>query len=140
MTLEQLQPKLDLLKANLGNLSRIPQASYDDFVSDFRNVASALYLLQTSIQTLIDIGSYLVASRALRTPRTSHEVFEVLEEAGCLPEGSARRCVPIVGFRNRVVHLYDRVDERRVYEVLTQHTRDLAEIMDLLLQSLSDDV
>jgi uncharacterized protein YutE (UPF0331/DUF86 family) len=29
--------------------------------------------------------------------------------------------------------LYDRVDERRVFEILTQHRRDLAELLDLLL-------
>jgi uncharacterized protein YutE (UPF0331/DUF86 family) len=27
----------------------------------------------------------------------------------------------LFAFRNRVVHLYDRVDPRRVYEILTQH-------------------
>jgi uncharacterized protein YutE (UPF0331/DUF86 family) len=41
-----------------------------------------------------------------------------------------------VGFRNRVVHLYDRIDERRVYEILVQHSGDLAELLDLLLGAL----
>jgi uncharacterized protein YutE (UPF0331/DUF86 family) len=34
------------------------------------------------------------------------------------------------------VHLYDRVDERRVYEILTQHKKDLAEMLDLLLMTM----
>jgi uncharacterized protein YutE (UPF0331/DUF86 family) len=136
MTFEQIQPKLDVLKANLEKLARIPQASEDEFLADFRNVASALYLLQTSIQALIDLASHLVASRALPTPKTSHELFERLEESGCLPAGSAARFAPIVGFRNRVVHLYDRIDERRVYEILTRHRHDLIEVLDLLLSAM----
>jgi uncharacterized protein YutE (UPF0331/DUF86 family) len=40
---------------------------------------------------------------------------------------------PIIGFRNRVVHLYDRVDERVVYDILTRHVRDLTDVLDLLL-------
>lgn len=136
MTLDQIQSRLDVLKANLGKLSEIPQASFEEFASDFRNVDATLHILQTSIQALIDIGGYLVAERALPTPRTSHEIFERIEEAGLLPAGTAQRVAPIIGFRNRVVHLYDRIDERRVYEILVEHRRDLAELLDPLLAAL----
>jgi uncharacterized protein YutE (UPF0331/DUF86 family) len=133
MTLEQVQSKLDLLKANLAKLDDIPQRSFEEFSSDFRNLGAALYLLQTSIQGPIDLASYLVAIHALPVPRTSHEIFERLEEAGLLPQGTGRQVAPIVGFRNRIVHLYDRIDERRVYEILTAHRQDLAKLLDLLL-------
>lgn len=133
MTAEQLQARLDVLRANLEKLARIPQGSYDEFASDFRNVAATLHLLQTSIQALIDLASYLLAERALPAPRTSHEIFERLEEAAVVPPGTAARFAGIVGFRNRIVHLYERIDERRVYEILTQHRHDLAELLDLLL-------
>lgn len=136
MTQEQLWSKLDVLKANLDKLARVPAGSLEEFTGDFRNVASTLYLLQTSIQALIDLGSVIVASRALPTPRTSHDVFARLEEAELLPPGTAARFSPIVGFRDRVVHLYDRIDERRVYEILTVHRQDLAELADLLPAAL----
>lgn len=133
MTFDQVQSKLDLLKANLEQLDRIPQSSLEEFAADFRNVQATLHLLQTSIQALIDLGAFLVAERSLTTPRTSQDVLERLEEDGALPPGSAARYAPVIGFRNRVVHLYDRVDERRVYEILTRHRVDLAELLDLLL-------
>jgi uncharacterized protein YutE (UPF0331/DUF86 family) len=88
---------------------------------------------------LIDIGGYVVASHALPTPRTSHEIMERLEEAGYLPSGTASRFAPIIGFRNRVVHLYDRVDEERVYEILTQHRSELRDLLDLLLSALEEE-
>jgi uncharacterized protein YutE (UPF0331/DUF86 family) len=135
---EQLHARLDVLRQNLENLGRVPQSSFDEFASDFRNVASTLYLLQTSIQALIDVGGYVVASRALPAPRTSVEIFERLDEAGLVPAGSARRFALVVGFRNRIVHLYDRVDERRVFEILTVHRNDLAELLDVLLSVLEN--
>jgi len=138
MTSEQIQSKLDRLRDNLARLDEIPQGSLEEFLADFRNVGAALYLLQTSIQALIDVASFAVAQRALPTPRTSHEVFERLEQAGLVPAGTAARAAPIVGFRNRIVHLYDRVDERRVYEVLTQHRRDVPELLDLVLAILDE--
>lgn len=139
MTFDRVQTKLDVLRDNLENLDAIPQSTFDEFARDFRNVWATLHLLQTSIQALIDLASYLVARHALPAPRTSHDLFERLENAGLVPPGTAVRFGPIVGFRNRVVHLYDKVDERRVYEILTEHRDDLAELFDLLLAVLEQD-
>ena len=139
MTFEQLQSKLDILKANLAKLDAIPQDTADTFKADARNLPAALYLLQTSIQALIDVAGYVAGARALPTPRTSHEVFERLEEAGLLPEGTAREVAPIVGFRNRVVHLYDRIDADRVYEILTARRSDIPRVLDLLLAAVEND-
>jgi hypothetical protein len=47
MTFDQIQSKLDVLKTNFEQLERIPQASFEAFASDFRNVAATLHLLQT---------------------------------------------------------------------------------------------
>ena len=139
MTSEQIQSKLDILKSNLERLDAIPQATFEEFVADFRNVAASLYLLQTSIQALIDLAAWLVIRNALGTPRTSHEVFERLEGAGLLTTGTSGRVAPIVGFRNRIVHLYDRIDERRVYEILTQHRNDLPQLLHQLLAAVGDE-
>lgn len=47
MTLDQMQAKIDAAVENLDLLKRIPQATYEEFRSDFRNVHSALHLMQT---------------------------------------------------------------------------------------------
>lgn len=60
-------------------------------------------------------------------------MLESLEAAGKLPAGTATKYAPVIGFRNRVVHLYERIDERRVYEVLVTHREDLPRLLDLLL-------
>ena len=45
-----IEARLQVLRENLEMLARIPQASYEEFAADFRNVDSALHRLQTSIQ------------------------------------------------------------------------------------------
>lgn len=125
--------KAQLVRANLEKLSRLPQSSYPEFAADFRNIEAALHLLQTAIQALVDLGSRLCAKLGLATPRTSFEVLERLEEDGRLPAGSAQRFAPIVGFRNRVVHLYDRIDPEIVFRVVTERRRDLIDLLELLL-------
>jgi uncharacterized protein YutE (UPF0331/DUF86 family) len=125
--------KAQVVRANLEQLAQIPQTSYEEFAADFRNVGAALHLLQTAIQALVDLGSRSCADLGLDTPRTSFEILERLEADGRLPEGSARRFTPLVGFRNRVVHLYDRIDPRIVYRIVTERRGDVLDLLELLL-------
>ncbi len=136
MTLDEVQSKLAVLRDNLEKLARIPQSSFEEFAGDFRNLDSALHRLQTSIQALIDLGSFAMARLGLGVPGTSREILERLEAAGELPAGSTTRFGSIFGFRNRVVHLYDRLDPAIVYEILTNERADIEELLRLLLVAI----
>ena len=140
MTHDSLETRLAVFRENLRRLEEIPQTTFEEFAADFRNLDSALHRLQTSIQALIDVASFACAEQGLATPSTSRGLLERLEEAGQLPPGSTARFGPIFGFRNRVVHLYERVDASIVYRVLREERQDLADLMDLLLAVLSEDV
>lgn len=136
MTDAEIAGKLAVLRDNLERLAQIPQASFEEFGSDFRNLDSALHRLQTSIQVLIDLAGLTCARLGLGTPATSRELLERLEAEGALPAGSATRFGPIFGFRNRVVHLYDRVDERIVYRILREERDDLDALARLLVAAV----
>ncbi len=136
MTDDAIPSKLATVRENLEKLERIPQTSYQEFSDDFRNLDSALHRLQTTIQALVDIACYLVALRGLGVPRTSLDALDKLEAAGLLPNGAAQRFAPIVGFRNRIVHMYDRIDPQIVYVILTQNRNDLADLAKLLSSAL----
>jgi uncharacterized protein YutE (UPF0331/DUF86 family) len=100
--------KAAFVRAGIEKLERIPQASLDEFQSDFRNLDATLHELQTVIQALIDLGASVVAERGLRTPRTSLDVLTVLEDAAAVP--------PEI-----------------VYRVLTEEREDLRALLGLLL-------
>ncbi|MDX2055152.1 MAG: DUF86 domain-containing protein [Polyangiaceae bacterium] len=136
MTEDGILAKFEIVRRNLERLNELPQGSYAEFGADFRNLDSALHRLQTTIQALIDIASYIVSVRGLGIPRTSLDTLEKLEAASLLPAGSARRFAPIVGFRNRVVHLYDRIDPEVVYRILTENRDDLADLGAMLVKAL----
>jgi uncharacterized protein YutE (UPF0331/DUF86 family) len=86
---------------------------------------------------LIDIACYTVALRGLGVPRSGLDALEKLEGAGLLPASSVQRFAPIIGFRNRIVHLYDRVDPEVVYRILTQNRGDLTDLAKLLATALT---
>jgi uncharacterized protein YutE (UPF0331/DUF86 family) len=136
MTPEQLQARLALLRSNLATLDRVPQSSFAEFDRDFRNLPTALHLLQVTIQTLIDVGAYACAQRGLGAPDSSQAILPKLEEAGLMPAGTAQRFSAMFAFRNRIVHLYERIDAHRVYEILTTERADIEDLLAKLLQVL----
>lgn len=136
MTPEQVQAKLVLLAEALERLRALPQSSLDEFRSDDRNVDAALHRLQIAIQILIDVGSHVVSRLGLGAPETSRDILDRLEEAGRIPAGSAARFGKMFSFRNRVVHLYDRVDDAIVYEIVTRNLDDLKELAQLYVDAL----
>jgi uncharacterized protein YutE (UPF0331/DUF86 family) len=128
MTPEEIQTKLTQLAEALGKLRALPQSNLDDFRADDRNVDAALRRLQVAIQILIDVGSHLVARLGLGAPDSSRDLLERLERGGHLAPGSTVRFGKIFAFRNRIVHLYDRVDDAIVLEILRDHLGDLDEL------------
>lgn len=139
MTPEQVQAKLALLASTTEQLRGMERGSLEAFRADDRNVDAALRRLQVAIQILIDVGSHLVSRRGLGAPETSRDLLERLERADEIPPGSTARFGRLFAFRNRIVHLYDRVDDEIVFEILVDHLDDLEELARLYLVILPDD-
>lgn len=135
MTEAKLADKIAFVRDAMRGLEHVPQGSLEEFRSDPRNLPSVLHWLQTAIQALIDIALIRLADAGLRTPRTSIDVLQILEDGRVLPAGSALRFRPLVGFRNRIVHLCDRVNDEIVYRILTEDRDDLEALLALLIDA-----
>lgn len=125
--------KLEIIPENIEKLELLQAKGYQEFCSDFRNVDSALHRLQTSIQALIDIGSYIIAELGLRTPSFSAEVIEILTEAGSINPKDQDRYISMVQFRNRVVHVYNNIDVEVLHGILQQEIDDIRNLYQAFL-------
>lgn len=125
MNQRDVQTKIDVILDNLEKLNLLKTKKYKDFVGDFRNVDSALHRLQTSIQALLDIGSYIIASLGLRTPNTNAEIIEILSDAGYISKGKADTYIKMCQFRNRIIHVYNHIDTKTLYDILTNELGDI---------------
>ena len=76
MSESDVQRRLEILRVNLERLAEIPQATFEEFSADFRNLDSALHRLQTSIQALLDLGALLVSRLGLPAPSTSIDILQ----------------------------------------------------------------
>lgn len=125
MKKEDIQTKIDVISDNMEKLDTLRRRPYEDFISDFRNIDSALHRLQTSIQALLDIGSYIIASLGLRTPNTNAEIIKILGETGYIAKEKVATYTKMSQFRNRIVHLYNNIDIETLYAILVNEMDDI---------------
>ncbi len=116
--------KIGFLKENLKLLEEIKQLSFEEFLSDQRNLHTTIRLLQTSVEAMLDIANHIVARKNLRIPQTYRDSIEILTEAGILPVNKVVTYSKMIQFRNRVIHLYDKVDEKEIYRILQKNLGD----------------
>lgn len=138
MRKEDVQSKLDLIPENLEKLEILRGMGYEKFVSDFRNIDSALLRLQTSIQALVDMGGYIIASLGLRTPGSSGEVVDILVEHGLLNKSRRDRYISMIQFRNRIVHFYNNIDLKILYQILQEELIDIRELYGTLITIIEE--
>ena len=117
--------KLQAITDSLSKLEELAQMGRDVFLTDFRSIDSAKYNLQTSIEAMIDICNHIISRKRLRVPATNVESFEAVSEAGLLPADALPVYRSMARFRNRIVHMYDDVDDSQIHEILQTRLDDV---------------
>jgi uncharacterized protein YutE (UPF0331/DUF86 family) len=80
-------------------------------------------LLERMIGRMIDVNYHLLTEGGQPPPSDYYASFLKLAELGVVAPELARRLAPCAGLRNRLVHEYENIDPRQVFESL-QRARD----------------
>lgn len=120
-----IQNRISYIEDNIRQMTELANLQEEEFLGHFYYVASAKYLLQTSIEAMLDIAHHIIARKRFRVPRSYAEAFTVLVEHGILPAENENTYRQIAKFRNRVVHLYHEVDDKEVFRILKECIGDI---------------
>ena len=136
---EELLAKIDRLEENLKKLKSLAEMDREELLDDFRNIEASKHLLQTSIEIMIDISNMLIARRRLGQADTNAEAFIILAQNDIISQENQEKYAVMARFRNRVVHMYDSVNETEIYDILNNNLGDfrlfIKEIMELIAES-----
>lgn len=101
--------------------------SYRDsegMLSDPARLGHAKYLFVTALEGCMDAAQHVCASEGWGPPETNADAMAVLGRHGALDEHLTAAMMEAVRFRNLLVHVYARMEDRRVIEAL-DHLDDL---------------
>lgn len=120
---DRVHLRLELLAGYLRELRRLRDLPVEEYLR--HEVYAGRYLVQVAAQTCIDLANHVIASEGWRAPRDFGDSFTVLHAHGVIDDALAGRLRGLAGMRNRLVHVYDEIDDVRVYDALAAGLPDL---------------
>ncbi len=128
---------LEQLEQHVHALEEFRPQSYREFISSPKNYWAVEHGLQLCIQSVLDIGSHLLAALTLPAPEDYKDVLIKLGENGILPPTFVQKVVGMAGFRNVLVHEYLQVDLKEVYQILQNGLDDFRSFAGYIIDFLA---
>jgi uncharacterized protein YutE (UPF0331/DUF86 family) len=90
--------------------------------------------LQRMAEQAIDLANHVIRKRKLGLPKDSRESFDLLARAGVIPPELAKKLKGMVGFRNIMVHEYQKLDLKIMKDVIENRLDDLIEFTNMVIR------
>ena len=126
--------RLSKMKEAVSLLGFVNTVSKEDFVNNRDNFLKAERLLEIIVQSMIDIGTHIIAAKSFKKAQDYHEVFDILISAGVFPEEFSKSLHSLVGLRNLLAYEYLKIDHSELYEALLKNKEDIR----LFCKSIAD--
>lgn len=94
------------------------------FATDYLRQDAIAMNLQRICELTIDIANHLIRSNKLGLPKDSRESFALLQQAGLITIDQMNGLQAMVGFRNTLVHQYQKLNLDIMVEVIEKHLRE----------------
>jgi len=126
--------KLDSLRKHSQYLKRLRDkvSSFEDYSSDFEIIGSTERYLQLCAQSIISIVHLIIIDMDMNKPEDNYEAISIIFNKGIVFEEMADNLIKIVGLRNALVHEYEDIDNKKIYDVLVNRLEAMDEFENII--------
>ena len=125
--------RVSWVREMIRSVQALPLATYDEFVGDPRNVASAESYLRRGIEAVVDLGRHILAKGFAVAVAEYKDIGTRLAKEGILSEDHGLLLRQLAGYRNRMVHFYHQVTHEELYRLCTRNLKDVETILEALV-------
>lgn len=108
------------------------------FAEDFLRQDAIAANLQRACEQCIDLANYTIRKKKLGLPKASKDCFRLLAEHRIIGTELSANLEKMVGFRNTLVHDYQKLNVRLMIDVIEKHLDDLLDFTTLILKTFAD--
>ena len=119
-------------------IRNLPLADYEEFIADARTPAAAESYLRRALESLLDMGRHLLAKGFAIAAPEYKQIAEMLVQQGILSPDDGKILRQMAGYRNRMVHFYDEISGKELYEICTQGVSDIIRVSGAILAWLRE--
>jgi len=123
--IDRIRQIIGEINSSLHKLEGYSKLTEEGFLSNVHKLDSAKYNLIIAIEGAIDICNHLVAKVGGRAPNDLADCFAILGEVNLFSSEFVERLKRMAKFRNLLVHLYWKVDNKKVYQILKEDILDI---------------
>jgi len=114
----------------LEELTGFVPEDFEDYIHDFRTKAACERYFEKIIEAAVDLAFLLIKERKFRTPEDDKGAFDILAEENVISIKLATKLKDAKGMRNIIAHQYGNVDDRTVFESITEElARDVHDFL-----------
>jgi uncharacterized protein YutE (UPF0331/DUF86 family) len=118
----------------LENISKLPLDSYDAFISDSRNPASAESFLRRALEALMDTGRHILAKGYAIDVTDYKSIALKLNEMQVIDSDAAAVMRILAGYRNRMVHFYIEISRKELFDICSEKLEDVNKVLNSIIK------
>ena len=99
------------------NIKSLPLESFEIFISDKKNIASAESYLRRGLEGLMDLGRHILSKGVGKSVTEYKEIPMTLLQENIIDKKSADLMLEMSGYRNRMVHYYHEISDKELFEI-----------------------
>lgn len=119
-----IKNKLNKIETYLKELRDVNVNTYEEYC---KNVILKRFIernIELAIEQVISICKHIVSRLNLREPTSYADCFEILAENKIIKEENLEIYKQMAKFRNLLIHIYDKIDDKIVYQVYKERLKD----------------
>lgn len=122
---EAILPRLEGIQKNLERLENLAKLPFDEFSKgDAYDLAQ--HHLRLALEGIFNIASHVLSRLPGERAVEYKGLARNMGKQGIVPvDFSEKTLVPMAGMRNMLVHTYSDLDPKRLYQVISEHRKDI---------------
>lgn len=129
--------KFSYLNDTLAKLGGLRDRSDEQLLASWQDLFAIRYGLVVTVECCVDVARHIIADQRWPVPDDAPAAMQTLVNHQVLAAEVGQRLADAVRFRNLVIHLYQRVDDQRVIDLLRQRLDDFRRFVEAIDRWLS---
>jgi len=123
---EFINKRLVLIASFLKELTSLSALPREKFVSDKISSAAAESFLRRTLEAIFDIGRHILATSGQVDLAAEYKsIARGLVKLGIVDEELGDKLIQMAGYRNRLGHLYNLIEDEELYEIIGSGLKDI---------------
>lgn len=132
--------KLKILKKYIDELEGWSKISFEEYEKDLIKKGALERKMQLIVDITVDINNMILKKLKKETSSDYFNTFINLAEANVIEYDFALKIAPSTGLRNILVHQYEKVEDRKVYNSINEMKEEYKEYRNIIVKYVENNL